>query len=320
MVSVIIPAYNAAEWIGETLQSVLAQSFRDLEIIVVDDGSIDDTVSVTKAFGKGVKLIRKPHSGKSASRNAGIYAAQGEYIAFIDADDLWLPEKLELQLQMFSRNPNLGWVYSDGYLFEDKSTKNSMTFGSISHLYNGNILCPLLLRDFIPSPTPVIRRELLDEIGCFDETLLRNEPEDWDMWLRIAARYPIGFVNHPLVRNRLHPNSLTAREGVVDTLEGKISIIERAVKRNPERLSRLKDRSVANCHVAAGNALALSGELFKARSMYFQAIRLAPMSGRAYVHLLISLLGKPTIYKAVQLRRRFRYRLAIAINSWRSVQ
>jgi len=317
IVSVIIPALNAAEWIGETLQSILAQSFREFEVIVVDGGSADDTLSITKGFGKSVKLICKPHSGKSASRNAGIYAAQGEYIAFIDADDLWLPKKLELQLQMFIRNPNLSWVYCDGYLFEGKSTKNIMTFGSMSHLHSGDILCPLLLNDFIPSPTPVIRYKIIDEIGYFNETLLRREPEDWDMWLRIAAHYPIGFVNRPLVRYRLHPNSLMAREGVLDTLEGKISIIERAVKRNPDRLNRLKDRSIANCYIAAGNGFALSGELLKARSMYLHAIKLAPMSSKAYVHFFFSVIGKTMINKAVKLRRWSRYKRAI--NGWRSL-
>jgi glycosyltransferase involved in cell wall biosynthesis len=318
-VSVIIPALNAAEWIGETLHSILTQSFQELEVIVVDGGSTDDTPSIIKTFGKSVKLICKPLSGKSASRNAGIYAAQGDYIAFIDADDLWLPEKLELQMQMFSRNPALGWVYSDGYLFEGASTKNIMTFGGLSHLYSGDILCPLLLIDFIPSPTPVIRRKIFDEVGYFDETLLRQEPEDWDMWLRIAAHYPIGFVNRPLVRYRLHRYSLMAREGVLAALEGKISIIERAVKRNPDRLNRLKDRSIANSHVAAGNCFALSGELSKARLMYLHAIKLAPMSSKAYVHFLFSVIGKPMINKIVKLRRWSRYKRAISINGWRSL-
>lgn len=317
IVSVIIPALNAAEWIGETLQSVLAQSFRALEVIVVDGGSTDATLSITKAFGKSVQLICKPHSGKSASRNAGIYAAQGDYIAFIDADDLWLPEKLELQMQMFSRDPNLGWVYSDGYLFEGASTKNTMTFGGLSHLHSGDILCPLLLHDFIPSPTPVIRRKIFDEVGYFDETLLRQEPEDWDMWLRIAAHYPIGFVNRPLARHRQHPNSLMAREGVLTALEGKISIIERAVKRHPDRLNRLKDRSAATCHVAAGNCFALTGELSHARAMYLQAIKLAPMSSKTYGHFLISFISKPSIHKAVRLRKWLRYKLSMAINSLR---
>ena len=318
IVSVIIPALNAAEWIGETLQSVLMQSFREIEVIVVDGGSTDGTQSITKAFGKSVKLICKLHSGKSASRNAGIYAAQGEYIAFIDADDLWLPEKLELQLQMFSSDPNLGWVYSDGYLFEGKATNNIMTFGSLSHLHSGDILCPLLLNDFIPSPTPVIRRKIIDKIGYFDETLQRHEPEDWDMWLRIAAHYPIGFVNRSLVRYRLHPSSLMAREGVLDALDGRVSIIERAVNRNPDRLGRLKNRSVVNCYVAAGNCYSLSGELSKARSMYLQAIKLAPMQNKAYVHFVFSVIGKHTIYKAVRLRYKLRYKLSNFINSLRS--
>ncbi len=272
-------------------------------MIVVDDGSTDNTVSVATGFGERVKCICRPHSGKSPSRNAGIFASQGDYVAFVDADDLWLPEKLRLQMQLLKQNPELEWVYTDGYIFQGDIKNVLATFGSITKLYSGNILCPLLLHDFIPSPTPLIRREILFEVGLFDETLCQHEPEDWDMWLRIAERYPVGLLNSPLVYYRRHPSSLTAREAPLKALDGQLAIIERAITRNPERLRPFADRAKAKCYVLAGQAFANDGNSAEARKMFNHAIRLAPKNKDTYLYWLSCLAGPAAMHFCIRLRR-----------------
>jgi glycosyltransferase involved in cell wall biosynthesis len=302
-ISIIIPAYNAERWISETLQSILAQSFVDYEVIVVDDGSTDNTVSVATGFGEHVKCICRPHSGKSQSRNTGIVASRGDYVAFVDADDLWLPKKLKLQMQLLNQTSNLKWVYTDGYIFQGDIKNILATFGSITKLYSGDILCPLFLHDFIPSPSPLIRREILFEVGLFDDTLARHEPEDWDMWLRIAERYPVGLVNIPLVYYRRHPNSLTMREDHLIALKGQLAIVERAITRNPERLRPYDDRAKAKCYVLAGQAFANDGNSAEARKMFNNAIRLAPKNKDAYLYWLSCLAGPAALRFCIRLRR-----------------
>jgi len=291
MVSVVISAHNASPWIAETLESIFAQTFRDFELIVVDDGSTDDTRQVVARYGPSVRLITIGRSGKSTGKNTGIRAAKGDYIAFVDADDLWTPEKLELQVELLRRQPDLAWAYADGYLFDDSTGKTVGRFGQIARLHSGNILRSLLLVDFIASPTPIVRRDILERVGCFDETLLRHQPEDWDLWLRIAADYPVGLVNQPLVRYRLHAASLTAREEPRSALEGQVFVVERAVARHPECLGNLRNRAIANLYLGTGRVMARNGNTAEAREMFAWAIRLAPYDLRHYGYWLATFTG-----------------------------
>ena len=307
-ISVVISPYNAELWVADTLDSVLAQTFSDMEIIVVDGGSADRTVEIVSSYGLPVRLIADGRCSKSTGKNKGISASQGNYIAFVDADDLWLPQKIELQLQLLRERPDLGWAYTDGYLFEDNTPNNLITFGKLAYLCEGNILPWLLLNDFIPSPTPLIRRQVLDSVGCFDETLLRHQPEDWDLWLRIAACSPVGLVNQPLVRYRIHSESLMAREDPQLALDGKITIIEHAVARDPSRLALLRARAMANCYRQAAGTYARKERWTEARRMYVRAIKSSPGLASAYAGWVACFLDGWLWRKAFDLRRQLFWR------------
>src|SRR4030067_1245470 len=127
-ISVIIPCFNSGKYLRECLDSVLSQTSQDFEVIVVDDGSTDDTPSIIKSYGSRVRLIRQDNKGPSSARNAGIKIAQGNYIAFQDADDVWLPRKLELQYRFLQENPPYLWVYSDMSTFNDKQVLQESWF------------------------------------------------------------------------------------------------------------------------------------------------------------------------------------------------
>ena len=280
-VSVVIPAYNAARWIGETLDSILAQAFQDFEVIVVNDGSTDDTAAVVAGFGDRVYCIHKPNGGQASARNVGIRAAKGEYIAFVDADDLWAKEKLQLQVDLLKRT-GLAWVYCDAFAFDDTNGARLHRIGNVAHQYDGDILKTLFFADFIPSPTPVIRRSVFEHVGYFDEDRTVRNREDWDMWLRIAACYPIGLVSEPLADYRVHSTSMTGNEDPQVFLQGHFAVIERAIAREPTRLGPLKNREMANRFSQVAGIYAQREMWLEAQRMYIQAMRILPGQVRAY--------------------------------------
>ena len=191
LVSVVIPTYNRANLISETIDSVISQTFADYEIIVVDDGSQDETQAVLAKYEGSVRLITQKNQGTAEARNAGIRASKGEYLAFLDSDDLWLPNKLAQQMEIFSQSPNTLWCYSDAYFFESLTGKKLFLSSKAEIQFEGYIPKQLILSDFIPSPTPVIHRSVFEEVGLFRPP---PNPADHDMWLRIAAKFCISVI------------------------------------------------------------------------------------------------------------------------------
>jgi len=205
-VSVVIPAYNAAPYVGQAVESVLAQTFDDLEVIVVDDGSTDDTADVVGRVGKSARYVHQPNSGVSAARNKGIAESSGRYVAFLDADDTWLPEKLDRQLEALAAGPAYGLCHS-AFIVSDVDlrpieVRNRRPPGTPleSLLLEGNV---------VGSPSTVIcRRDLFDEAGGFDPDL--SQCADWDMWVRLASLTPFTRLDEPLVRYRQHETSMSS--------------------------------------------------------------------------------------------------------------
>jgi glycosyltransferase involved in cell wall biosynthesis len=198
-VSVVIPAYNSMHYLPATLDTVLKQSFEDYEVIIVDDGSTDHIGEWAAGVNDSrVKLITQVNQGPSIARNTGIAQAQGDYVAFLDADDLWESTKLEKQVEILDRQPEIGLVYT--WIIQTDKEGNST--GRLFKFYDeGQVWERMLLRNFIAcGSTPMIRRVCFEEVGNFDPDLFG--PEDNDMWLRIAAKYKFAVVKEPLVYYR----------------------------------------------------------------------------------------------------------------------
>ena len=206
-VSAIIPTYDYARYVGEAVESVLAQSFHELEILVVDDGSTDETADVLRAFGERIRCIRQEHRGLAAARNTGIRAARGRYVAFLDSDDLWLPEKVTLQVARLEAEPAVGLVYSEAILFQEGSPTTETLHRYWAPHPSGRILPWLVRQNVVPSPTPMVRRDLFERVGLFDETL--SGCEDWDMWIRIARVSAIAYVDQVLAKYRMHQANMS---------------------------------------------------------------------------------------------------------------
>jgi len=206
-VSVIIPTFNRAAWIANAVDSVLKQTIRDVELIVVDDGSTDDTLEVLERFGSRVKIVAQSNRGVSSARNAGIRFASGKYICFLDSDDLWKPRKLEIQLAAMNRHSEYKISYTDEVWIRNGRWANP---GKRHRKYSGWIFPHLLPLCLISPSSVMIERSVLDDVGLFDESLPAGE--DYDLWLRIGSRYPILFIQEKLiVKHGGHPGPLSQK-------------------------------------------------------------------------------------------------------------
>lgn len=206
LVSVIIPAFNYGRYLPEAIESALNQDHAAREVIVVDDGSTDDSLAVVARFGSAIRCIRQENAGLSAARNTGIRAAQGTYIALLDADDSWLPRFLSTALAPWRDRPGLGAVHS-GFQCIDEGSR-PLPQVCVSTVPDGQMYDRLLDGEFFVPSAVVTRRECFDRVGLFDERLRGSE--DWDMWLRVARQYPFGGLAEPLVNYRIHGHNMSA--------------------------------------------------------------------------------------------------------------
>ena len=203
--SVVIPTYNSAHFLGAAIQSVLAQSYGDFELIVVDDGSRDDTPRVVASFGSRVRYLRQENAGVAAARNRGIAESSGRYVAFLDADDTWMPSKLQRQRDALEAEPTRRLCYSAFVLVDEELTPIEVR----RSLRHGSALEDLLLRGNVVGSicTVMCERALIDEVGGLDPML--SQCADWDLWIRIAARTEFIYLDEPLATYRQHGRSMS---------------------------------------------------------------------------------------------------------------
>ncbi len=203
-VSVIIPAYNAMAYLPESVESVLRQTFTDFEVLLINDGSLDQIIEwAGQITDPRVKLISQKNQGVSEARNTGIAHAQGEYLAFLDADDLWEPTKLEKQVRCLEKNSAVGLVHTWVVLADEQGKSTNKVCISQAE---GDVWKQIAEESLLTcGSTPMIRRCCFEKIGGFDQNL--HIAEDWDMWIRIASRYSFAVVKEPLVRYRQHSNN-----------------------------------------------------------------------------------------------------------------
>ena len=240
LISVIVPVYNGEKTIRETIESALAQSLSDFELIVINDGSQDSTLDVLASIqDPRIKIFSYPNAGVAASRNRGISHSSGEFIAFLDADDLWTADKLEAQLTALQENPNAAVAYSWTNFIDE----TGRFLGPSSHLtVNGDVYADLLLFDFLDNGSnPLICRQALIKVGDFDESL--SPAEDWDMWFRLAAHYHFVAVPSPQILYRVSTNSHSSNTSKMEA--ACLRVLERAYKQAPKSQQVLKKQSFA---------------------------------------------------------------------------
>jgi glycosyltransferase involved in cell wall biosynthesis len=257
-VSVIIPTHNRADFIGETLASVCAQTFPDFEVIVADDGSTDNTKEVVTSLGDTrIRYFWQPQSGglPARVRNKAIGLSRGRYIAFLDSDDLWLPNKLEIQVPYMEAHPEVGFVFTNSEGFSSTKEKwRLVKFG----LNRKATLEDLLRENFIPMLTVLVRRTCLETVGGLCEDPAVNAIEDYELWLRLATRYPFQYIPVLTARYRVHGKNLQATDMIAST-QRLVTVVRRFEKsRGIPRKSFRRGlaahyRRLARAHALAGN-------------------------------------------------------------------
>jgi glycosyltransferase involved in cell wall biosynthesis len=299
-ISVVVPTHNRANLLPRAIRSVLAQTFEDFELIVVDDASTDETASIVRGLqGRDYRVHYLRHAsnqGEAASRNTGIAAAQGEFIAFLDDDDEWLPRKLEEQLAVFSKSSvqSLGMVYC-GVIFVDASTR--IELGRVPPRERGDLLGNLLDHDSTlgGGSTALVKRAVFDKCGFFDtaDVLRRGGSPDREMWLRMAYEYRFDFANDFLMRYYFRSGAnLTANDLA---LRDKAEAFEYIMNKH-SKLLKDYPRAASNYLYDIGRLYAFSGMVARARMYFWDALRLNASNLKAWVSLGASVLG-PRFYR-----------------------
>jgi glycosyltransferase involved in cell wall biosynthesis len=275
-VSIVIPTYNHGRFVVSAVESALAQSYASTEVLVVDDGSTDNTRDVLAAFAGRIKYIYQENRGLSAARNTGIRAATGEFIALLDADDMWLPEKLAVQMDVFSEYSDAGLVSCGNVVID--ALGRQVSPGEARGVGGFRFRDLLRINGVSGGSNAVVKRLCFDAVGLFDESL--RSSEDWDMWLRIAMRYPVRFTQQILVKVRVGANSMSAAKNADTMLANELRVLDKLFS-DPGTKVNAYDRGMAySCrYVAAawayhkvGNwrdARVYIGKAFRANPVYF---------------------------------------------------
>ncbi|HWP93500.1 MAG TPA: glycosyltransferase [Thermodesulfobacteriota bacterium] len=289
-VSVVIPTYNRAELLGSAINSVLSQTFQDFEIVVVDDASRDNTAEVIRGFNdKRIKHVRhETNKGEAGARNTGVINSDGSYVAFLDDDDEWLPEKLERQIEIFERDSDrIGGVYT-GFLKVDRAT--GQVVKEVIPTKRGNIFNELLQFNWIRIPSVLmVKKECFDRTGLFDASIPFGL--DYDMWIRISKEFQFEYVDRPLVKYYSHADSrLSTNYKLV--ISGKEAMLK---KYSDVFESNKKDHSYR--YLQLGVLYCYSGNARKGREAFLRAIMAYPFEVRHYFNFCLSLLGASVFKK-----------------------
>jgi glycosyltransferase involved in cell wall biosynthesis len=295
-VSVIIPCYNGERFIAEAIDSVLDQSFSDLEIIVVDDGSTDDSRTIVKRYAASGRVTRIDHDenrGIAAARNTGIRAARAEFIAFLDQDDLWYPQKLQKQLRIFELDgaAEIGLVFSAHEISlmgkPPRIPRGMRVPTDINHASRETIFKALFLHNFIPMASVVIRRRCFETLGLLDERI-RSGADDYEFCTRLVLKYRVCYVDEPLMLRRVHDSNFTDDEKL--TPDG-IKINRRLLEEHPE-LAPLRVRRESELLFKLGRTLQGKGDRERAKRAYRDAIKVRPGYVKALLALALCSLGR----------------------------
>ena len=281
--SLIIPTFNHARFVGAAIDSALAQTVSAFEVIVVDDGSTDETPAVLARYAGRVRVLRQENRGLSAARNAGLAAAHGTFVSFLDADDVMAPTKLTAQLEVLERSHAIGWTYCD-VLMETVATgataRASERFGYASRTLDGWLFPELIHGNFIPAIAPLVRRTALEVAGGFDERL--TALEDWDMWLRLSLIAEARYTPAVLVTYRIRPGGMSEDRARMD--RNRFLVLDKINRTRPvalESLGNVGRRIIADTHNWLGKEAYASRDWREARRRFAASVVTVPWQREA---------------------------------------
>jgi glycosyltransferase involved in cell wall biosynthesis len=282
-VSVVIATYNYARYLRAAVDSALRQTFPSFEVVIVDDGSTDATPRVVQPLlaDPRVTYHRIDHAGVAAAKNAGVYLSHAPLVAFLDADDVWMPTKLARQATLFRADPDLGVAYTRRWLIDERGRRLEY---EQPQLYRGRVLNQLFRTNFVCFSSAMVRREALDEAGPFDEEL--TLAVDYDLWLRVALRYRFDYIDEPLVEYRTGHANLSTRseERLATALRVMHRFLDELGGRDAMDPSAIRTAEAETCyHIGLSRR---STSRLAAFPWYVRALALAPAYGPAWRGLM----------------------------------
>lgn len=280
LVSAVIPTYNNADLVCDGVAGALAQTHQPIEVIVVDDGSTDNTLDRLKRFGSEVQIIRQEHAGPAVARNAGIHASSGEYVAFLDADDLWLPEKVARCVALLEANADAGVAYTGVRIFE---MDTGLRYLLDQYAGSGQMARDLFVEcRGVNTSTLVVRKKCLDAVSGFDEDFFRAQ--DWDLMIRLAERFDYVHEPEALTERRLHARSLSVTHAHLYK-KFNLLVLEKALARRPDLYDELKGEAYGLAHLRFGMQHYAKFRMTEARAE-FRASLSHKWSARTFSYLL----------------------------------
>lgn len=288
LVSVVIATYNMAAYLPLAVRSALGQTYKNIEILIVDDGSTDSTRDIVEPFleDQRVRYLYQENKGQAAAKNHGVRESRGQYVAFLDADDLWVRDKLEQQLPLFFRSPAVGVVFSRVAYIDESG--NELRIAD-NELFRGRVSGQLLIRNFIGFGTAVVRRQCFDRLGSFDEAIRMGI--DYDLWLRFSTEYEFDFVDRPLLRYRVWSGQMS--NNCKKRYVSGISIMQRFLERFPDVVDeRTEKEAWAHTYVGYGQCLRqVDQRAAPALSLYVRALRYKPSYMPAWKAIAATIVG-----------------------------
>ena len=308
-VSVVIPTYNSARFIVETLESVFAQTYRDYEVIVVDDGSTDNTKEVLKPYMSRIRYIYKENGGPASARNVGIKNARGEYIAFLDSDDLWLPEKLEKQIRYFEEHPEIGMVFADCIRFGEEVSNTSRN--DTKQLISNDMFVNIWWYNIVPTSTVMVKRVCFDKVGLFNESREIEGTEDKEMWLRIARECEVEYLREVVTKYRVRMSGHN-RSNINRAYDSAKLVIDKYWEDIEMRgyTRKFLNLKLHRYYLNYGLSLLSIGNSKDAHIKFKEALRYNPRSPKALFWYLVTSLN----HRQIELIRRPKHKVKSGLN------
>jgi glycosyltransferase involved in cell wall biosynthesis len=287
LVSVVVATYNMAGFLALAIRSALAQTYRNIEVLIIDDGSTDATAEVVAPFlaDARVRYQTQANGGQAVAKNRGIRESTGEYVAFLDADDLWAPDKLEAQIPLFAASRVVGIVYSAFAYIDEKGNQLPHV---PDELHRGRVSGPLLISNFVGFSASVVKRECFERLGSFKESL--GMGIDYDLWLRFSTQYEFDYIDRPLLYYRGWPGQMS-KNWKTRYLSG-IEIMKNFLREFPDAVDK-RTANEAWAHTYAGFGYCMRGSRRReALSLYLRALRFKPDYLPAWRGIAATLLGR----------------------------